>query len=400
MIIALALFVAIVIGGLVGMLVTYDAGYVMVHFGDWVVETSVWVALLTLLAVYLLMRAIAWSVGALLKGQIGLMQWRSGHRARTARQQTVRGLLLMAEGRWEEAKKVFLQGVSHVETPLINYLNAARAAHELGDAEERDGLLKRAHETTPGAKFAALLTQAEFQVKDGRFEQALAALLSLRKNAPKHRSVLKMLGQCYEALGDWQGLHDHLKELSDNKAVNEAEIRRLSQLVWQSKVVTEDDVAALWKKMPKRVRSDVALICLWVDSLVSKNLDNEAEQALQLALEQTWHEELVERYGLVGGDQAAAQLATAKGWLKNRSSDAVLHVALGRLSLRNEQFEEGREYFEAALRLEPSDTTYAELGRLCIALGDERRGADYLLRSVGGLPHLPRRTSAVGSSIA
>ena len=43
----------------------------------------------------------------------------------------------------------------------------------------------------------------------------------------------------------------------------------------------------------------------------------------------------------------------------------------------------------AALRLAPSDEVYSELGRLCVATGDERRGTDYLMRSLGGLPALP-----------
>ena len=395
MLILVAVIGAIVVGGLVGTLISYDAGYVMLHYGDWVIETSLWVLVLGLVLVYFFIRAILWLFRSLIRSQVGLLRWRSGRKARTARQQTVRGLLLMAEGRWEEAKKVFLQGVGHVETPLINYLNAARAAHELGHADERDGYLKRAHETTPGAKFAALLTQAEFHVKDQRFEQALATLLNLRKSAPKHKSVLAMLAICYEALGDWSSLHEHLKLLASQKVVSEEELKRLSRLVWRAKLSEERTVRELWRKMPKSVKADVSLMGLWADSLVTAGEPDLAEQVLRLALEHHWHEDLVRRYGLVQGTDSNQQLVTARGWLKNRPSDVTLQVALGRLSLCAEQFPEAREYFEAALRLEPSSEIYAELGRLCIALGDERRGADYLLQSVGGLPDLPQPTEPV-----
>ena len=394
-VVALALLAAIVIGGLVGMLVSYDPGYVMLHFGEWVIETSVWVAVLILVVFYLSVRGVVWLTRSLFKGQLSLVQWQSGRKARIARQQTVRGLLLMAEGRWEEAKKVFLKGVGHVETPLINYLNAARAAHELGDADERDAFLKRAHETTPGAKFAALLTQAEFQVKDGRFEQALAALLNLSKCAPKHKSVLAMLAQCYEALGDWGALHTHLKSLAKEKVVDEFELNRLSRLVWIFKLTNETNVEGTFKKMPKPIKSDLNLIDQWLDNLVASQHGDEAEALIRIVLDQQWNENLVIRYGLVGTTTVQKQIISARGWLKARPSDAELHVTLGRLYLRAEKFEEAREYFEGALRIQPSNEIYGELGRLCIALGDERRGADYLLQSVGGLPALPQPSEPV-----
>ncbi len=120
----------------------------------------------------------------------------------------------------------------------------------------------------------------------------------------------------------------------------------------------------------------------------------EAEEVVRFVLEHSWDEGLVLRYGLLTSD-ANKQLITARGWLKERPSDVALQITLGRLCLQTEQFAEAREYFEAALRLEPSNEVYGELGRLCIALGDERRGADYLLQSVGGLPDLPQPTSQV-----
>ena len=388
MVLALGLLLAIVIGALLGMLVNYDQGYVLLHFGDWAVETSVWVAAIFLVLTYVSIRVLSFFFRSLARGQFELVRWRSTRKVRQARNKTVRGLLLMTEGRWSEAKREFLAGVEHVETPLINYLHAARAAHEQGDKEQRDQLLRSAHQTNPEAKFAAMLLQAEFQLDDGANEQALASLLTLRKRVAKHGSVLAMLAKCYEALEDWQALHEVLPDLADQKGVDEDEIRRLSRLIWRAKVDGATEVGALWKSMPKSVRSDRELLLLWSDSLAAANQHSAAQEVLELGLEQDWHEDLVAAYGRLPAD-VSNQLVKAQSWLKSRPSDVALNVALGRLSLRNEQFEQGREYFEAALKLLPQSEVYAELGRLCIALGDERRGADYLLKSVRDLPDLP-----------
>lgn len=383
------LLLAIVIGALFGELVTQDPGYVLLSYGDTALETSLWVALLLLVASYFIVRLIIWGVRSLTRGQVVYGRWRTGRRLRNARQQTIRGLLLMAEGRWQEAKKTFLQGVAHIETPLINYLNAARAAHELGQPAERDAYLKRAHETTPGAKFAALLTQAEFQMNDSNYEQALATLLNLQKRAPKHTAVRVMLARCYAALQDWQACKPYLRELAEEKLLPQDELRQWSRQVWQDELRGARDIAKVWKQLPKPLKEDVSLLKAWADDLVLDHRSDDAEAALRLALNQIWSAELVERYGYLDSGDTQRQLLTTQDWAKSRPSDVDLLVAQGRLSLRASEFEKARDLFETALRIEPRDDIYGELGRLCIALGDERRGTDYLLKAQGGLPALP-----------
>jgi HemY protein len=386
---AFGILVAVVLGGVVGTLIVRDAGYVLIAYGDTVIETSIWVGLAALGLFYFLLRGISYVVSRTAKSQSQVMRWRSGRKTNAARRMTIRGMLFMAEGRWEEARKALVNAAEGVDMPLINYLQAARGAHELGESEERDRLLKLAHESTPGAKFAATLTQAEFQMSDGRYEQALAALLNLRKRAPKHTTVLAMLAACYEALGDWQALHEILAEVVERDAVSEVEVRRLSRLVWQFLLQEATSASAAWKKLPKSLKNDDALVQGWVAHLIEAGRDDDAEEVIGLALDQSWSLELIRQYGMLQGSEPARQLITAKKWAKSRPNDPELLVCLGRLSLRCESFPEAREYFDAALRLSPEPEVYAELGRLCIALGDERRGKDYLLRSVQTLPDLP-----------
>lgn len=388
----LAVFIAVALGGLVGTLMVRDPGYVLVAYADTVMEMSLWAAVLVLIGFYLVVRGIAFVIGRTTQGQTRVLRWRSGRKARAARSQTVRGLLVMTEGRWADAQKLLLGAAENVETPLINYLNAARAAHELGDNAGRDEYLKRAHETTPGAKFAVTLTQAEFNIHEGRYEQALASLLNLRNRAPKHGAVLGMLARCYEALGDWQALAQMLGDVRKNKALPEAEISRMERAVWQATLRGEESANAQWKKLPRALRTDTELMHQWVDYLVAQKRDNDAEQAIRHILSQTWDGGLARVYGEIESDEAARQLVVAQGWMKERPNDADVALTAGRLCLRNEKFEQAREYFETSLRLEATDVVYGELGRLCVALGDTRRGTEYLLRSLGDLADLPQPT--------
>lgn len=389
MIVAITILVAVVLGGLLGMWIVRDAGYVLISYGQQIIETSLWVALAGLVVVYLLLRGMAYIFHRLMSSQSQVMNWRSGRKANSARQLTVKGMLFMAEGRWRDGKKALLSAVPSVDTPLINYLQAARSAHELGDAAERDNLLKLAHESTPGAEFAATLTQAEFQMSDGRYEQALATLLTLRKRVPKQKTVLIMLTGCYEALADWQALHEVLPEAADRKAISEAEVRRLSRLVWESLLKGEEKISVLWRRLPRYLKEDHGLLQDWVEHLITNGRDDDAENVITLTLDQVWIPELVQRYGILKASDPERQFLVAQGWSKSRPNDPDLLLCLGRLSLLCEEFPQAREYFDAALRCSPSPDVYAELGRLCVALGDERRGKDYLLQSLSYLPDLP-----------
>jgi HemY protein len=373
-----AIFAALIVGGFIGTLVLSDPGYVLVSYADIVVETSLWIALIVVLLTYGIIRGIGVLFRMFSGGRGQLSQWHSSRKTHGARRELIRGLLLMAEGRWTDAKKLLMASVDRTDTPLINYLNAARAAHELKQSDERDELLRRAHEATPGARFAVTLTQAQFQMDDGQHEQALASLLTLRKRAPKHRTVLAMLAQCYEALQDWVELKGLLHELAKQDAVDEDELTRLAE-------------ATAWKQLPKAQRSNAKLIRDWVAALMAGQRGDAAEMAARLGLETFWDAELVVLYGKIQSAEKERQLVLAQTWAKARPNDAGLALTLGRLALLNEKFEQARDYFESSLRLAPTSEVYGELGRLCIALGDERRGTEYLLRAQSTtLPDLPQ----------
>lgn len=386
----LALFVAIALGGLVGTLLVRDPGYVLVAYADTVLETSLWVALLLLIAVYLVVRLISFAIRKGIQGQGRMMRWRSGRKVRAARLQTVRGLLVMAEGRWADAQKLLVGVAEDVDTPLINYLNAARAAHELGQIAERDGYLKRAHETTAGAKFAVTLTQAEFYIDDGQYEQALASLLILRKRAPKHGAVLAMLARCFEALGDWDALAQMMADLRKSKALSETEYATLERNLWSNLLNAAQPADNGWKKLPKALRTDEQLTTQWVQHLMAANRDDDAEYAIRRVLGVRWYSQLALWYGQLTTSDPSRQLVVAQNWFKERPNDANVALTAGRLSLRVEKFEQARDYFESSLRIHPSDEVYAELGRLLVALGDEHRGTEYLLKAQGHLPDLPQ----------
>ncbi|MCZ6658306.1 MAG: heme biosynthesis protein HemY [Gammaproteobacteria bacterium] len=388
------LIVAIVLGGLVGTLMVRDPGYLLVVYDRQAVETSLWFAAILLIGLYFVVRLLVFVTARLIQGKGSLSEWNRQRRAQGARVQTVQGLLLMAEGEWAEAKRLLLNAAARANTPLINYLNAARAAHELGLTEERDDLLRQAHETTPGSRFAVGLTQAQLQMAKAQWEQCLATLLQLRQESPKHPLVLRMLSTCYEELGDWPSLIKIAPDLKKIKLVDVDSLNAMQTLAWSKRLAEVDNIEALWKSVPKDLKRDPVLIEACVKRMLELEAPNAAEGVLRDGLNRGWNEVLVGLYGQVVTDSPEYQLVVAEGWLKQRPNDASLLLALGRISMMNSEWPKAREYLEASLRLQRSQEVYGELGRLCTALGETERGGEYLSRAYVNLPELPLPTSA------
>ena len=86
------------------------------------------------------------------------------------------------------------------------------------------------------------------------------------------------------------------------------------------------------------------------------------------------------------------QLLISEQWLKHRTNNPELLLALGRLSLRNELWGKAREYFETSLKLRRNRETLAELSRLNAHMGEEEASIKLLMQGLEtdhGLPDLP-----------
>ncbi len=386
--------VAVVLGGLIGTLVVRDPGYVLLSYGDMAFETSLWFALVLLALAYLILRFLFWLFTRTMASTGRFGSWLKRRKATKAQKQTVQGLLHMSEGQWAEARKVLTASAREVNTPLINYLTAARAAHELGDAEGRDELLRLAHESTPGSKFAVGLTQAELQKNAAQWEQSLATLLQLKSSSPRHPQVLTMLTQVYEELADWQALIELLPEVKKRKIFPDEAFADLQRRAWSARLGQAGSAAdGVWNDVPKDLKRSPQLVLAYARALIAgggdANAADKAEAAIRIALQQTWDDELVLLYGLATGADPERQLVVAEGWVKEKPNDPKLLLTLGRICLMNQAWPKAREYFETSLRLQRSPEVYGELGRLCVAMGDSERGGEYLSHATVALPALP-----------
>ena len=384
---ALLLCAVLVAGGLLGLFMARDPGYLVLAYDGAVLETSLWFGLLLLVAAYLAMRLLLLVFGRLLRGKGLFTAWR----ARAAQRQTNRGLLLLEQGDWPQAKRLLVNAASEVAAPAINFLNAARAAHELGALDERDALLDQAKQQDPLAAPAAGLAGADLRMAAGQWREALASLRELRALSPKHPRVLERLWQCHEALEDWQALIDLAPKLRKADVANAEALDAMERQAWRGRLANADGLK-VWEKRPKALKDDPDLALAAALGGQAAGDAAGAESLLREALGRHWRGDLVNLYGRIKSPAPDRQLATAEGWLKARPDDGDLLLAAGRLALMNAEWPKAQRYLEAALERSPNRECRAELGRLLMALGETARGGELLTQAAGppnGLPAVP-----------
>lgn len=389
--------IALLVGvGIVAVIET-DPGYVLVAYGKWTLESSLWIGLVLLLLLALVLFLMLRLVYRIVGGRRSLFSWLDARKVRNAQRLSTRGLISFTEGNWLTARRQLVRGAQFNEAPLVNYLLAAHASAQLQDTEKVDEYLRAASDAEPGADMAVKIATAELKLQAGEFDQVLAILDSSTRNFSRHPHVLHLLRQAYQGLHDWDKLFELLPQFRKHKLLDDEKLQQLEREVHVKQLERGDasleQLRANWQKVPKPLQRDVALVEAYVRSLVRLSDHDTAEDILLRTLRNDWQGALVRQLGVVQASDPLRQLGRAESLLPAHSDDACLLLCLGRLSMRAKLWGKAREYFESSYRLEHSAEICAELGRLLAGLGESTVAGAYfregLLLREDALPALP-----------
>ena len=365
-----------------------DPGYVAISIRGYLVETNVFVLLGAIALVVLAILIVAKLLAA--PRLIGEAAGR--YRAGRAGQKLTLGMIEVAEGNYAKGEKLLARAAGSSDAPLLNYLQAARAAHLQGQDERRDEWLKLAYENTPDAANAVLLTQAELQLDRGQHEQALATLRRLEENSREHSYALALLGRLYYRLEDWAMLADLLPRIEKQGRVNSATLDKWAIRVHREILNAAADGEAIdsaWRAVPKRIKSESDVLVAYFEALMRVGLPDRAEKELAARLKSDWRGPLVRLYGLIETVDNSKQLGRAEGWLDRHADDPDLLLATARLCLRNELWGKARSYLETVIGLRPSPEAYQEYGHLLNQLGEDDAAAQAFRDGLGMVAEAP-----------
>lgn len=289
-----------------------DPGYVVISFRGYLIEMSV--PVLASLAVLLVLGI--WLIRRIIVAPRRLGEAAGRYRSARSGQKMTRGMIAVAEGNFARGEKMLGRAASTSDSPLFNYLQAARAAHLQGRDERRDEWLRLAYKDTPEAANAVLLTQAEFQLDREQYEQALATLRRLEEDSKDHAHALALMGRLYFRLEDWSALAGILPRLRKSTQIKPDTLDKWTVRVHREALDAAADAEVLdqnWKGIKRGLKADPTLLEAYYKGLMRVGLHDRAEKELGNALKSNWRGPLVRLFGLVEATDTTRQLKTRRG---------------------------------------------------------------------------------------
>ncbi|MCY4013852.1 MAG: hypothetical protein OXG82_14185 [Gammaproteobacteria bacterium] len=384
---------ALAVGGLLAAAMLHDPGYVLVAYGGITLETSLWLALGALVALWLTVAVVASLIRRSRAGGTRLAGWVRLRRSTAVRTRSVQGAMLLAEQRWRDAEQVLLEAAEKGDAGLADYLGAARAANAGNRFEQRDRILDQAKTALPEASFAVDLVRSELQQQGGQWRRSVATLEALRGQAPRHPVVLMRLFGAHKALADWQAVADLANALPTEAG---ADLDTVQVAVWRARLGSSQHsgdsslhVRNTWKAMPKRLHDNEELLLEYAELAAP----TDAEAALRQGLQRHWRASWVRRYGTLAGD-VAKRRKEAGSWLAAHPGDADLQLTLGRLAVADGDVDQARTHFEASLQARRDAETLVELAGLADESGDQALANGYYREALENSRALSARAQA------
>ena len=286
------------------------------------------------------------------------------------------------------------------ESPVVNYLVAARAADLQDAVTRRDDWLAQAQQVSPEERAPALITLAEMQMRRGQHEAALTTLEQLDASGDLNSRGLELMARLAQKLGRGELLRNLGPRLRNAKELPEAQVNELlaqAELEELRAAGARGDPAAVeaaWNALPRNARRLPQAIVLHARARMDGDQQAEAERELRELIEETGDAVALRLYGELVLPDPLAPLERAEGWLRKRPEDPELLATCARLCLTADLIGKARSYLEASLARRPN----AELALLLADLHDQSREhglavkvlRDALARSAGRRPGPPR----------
>lgn len=384
-----------------------DPGYILIAYQKWTIEMPIWFTLLSLLVIFFLLHFLLRFIHYLGEIPRRISQKMVLFNLKRGYHHTTQGFLELMDGQWGKAEKHLAKALNYNhQAPLINYLAAAKAAQELHADERREYYLQQAQLHYPKAKLAVQLAQAQLQLANNQFEQALATLKNLHEAHPSHPHIIKLLQTLYVRFHEWEHLQLLLPTIKKYNLLAKTELAQLTLQTYSGILKKSGQqnefthLETVWNNFPRTIKKEPVLIEQYGALLLEQEKIAQAQQLLRAALNQNWQNvtvfrNLVRLYGktieplsinqkpisyLEHGTKKTSddkQLQYLEYWLTKYPQDAVLLLTLGRICKHKQLWGKAKIYLRNSAAIEENPYTYLELAQLAEQLGEQQEANDY-----------------------
>jgi HemY protein len=378
---------------LIGLLIIKDPGYVLLAYQQWTVEMPLWLAILGLLITIVLLRFILRLLGNIIHFKRNATRWYQQRRREKVRRYMNKGMLAYTLNDWSQAEQYLGKAITQANSPLVNYLAAAKAAQRQHAEARRDQYLAKASAAHPEAQLIIQFIKAQAQLAEHRYSAALITLNHLPADQRQHPRILALLLQIHQAQGDWQRCAQLLPAIKTKRALTDAAYQRTELMIMQQllrQAAAADDqggrLTRVWQTLSASLQREPLLVAEYVHGLHQYQDMDSAEQCLRASIKyHPANNVLIRLYGLTRSSHLAKQFSIAKDWFDTNPNNAIILLTLGRLAKYNKLWGQAREYLIESLELLPQADTYLELADLLDHLGETTLAHQYYR---DGLAHI------------
>ncbi len=366
-------FILLLVSVYMGIAISEVSNYVLITYDHWVIESSLWVALLVILIVFIFCYLILRLVGKSLRIGRHYRLWKKSYRERRAQVLTQSGLCQLAEGQWKKAEEQLIKAAKLSRKPLIRYLGAASAANARHLFDKRDSYLRLAHNNDRQAAVAIGLTQARLQLDSEQWEQALSTLQHLNQVSPHHGYILKLLLEVNVRLRQWEMAYDLLQPVKKYKALSHKAYEKYADdicfaMLKKMSKTGLDQLQVFWQSLAKTQR-DERFTVAYVDGLIHYQQDELAMQLIVAYMKRHWSSALIQQFSRLSCN-VDKQIRLAENWLVQHPQDAGLLLTLGKLCIRQQLWGKAKDYLLRSIQQVPSIAAYTELANVYRSLNE------------------------------
>ena len=284
---SLYLVCSLVLGAVLVNAISQDPGYLLVTWGDWQVETSVWLALTALMLSLLLLWFVLRALRTTLRVPRAMRRWLGIRSARGAQRRADKGFTAFFEGHWDVAEKALKKGGAPDEQTILHPLYAALAALHRGESARALMLLEQAE--TEGSAPASLIALAriECHLKAGATDEAERSLEQLSNSDRKTPRAKALRAELAFLQRDWQPLIELLPDVRRARTAPDEQIQVWEREGWIGLLTQADDVVPVWKRAPDALKAPgQPLWPLLLDILQQGTQTDALQKVLQERLQQ------------------------------------------------------------------------------------------------------------------
>lgn len=398
-----ALF-SLLVGAVFYALLGNEPGYLLLSWRTWVIETSLLMGVLLLLALFIVLLTLHQVVllfRPLWRGTSPARQQQAADRA------TLGGLRKLAHGNEAVAYKELIDGAKHATSPLLNYLGALLAAGQLGNEVGVSFTLRKAENLAGDQQLPVGLIKAALLIRAGSLTSARTLLLQLYQHHGAKPVLLIMLRDVLLRLEDWDKLAELLPALSASPVQDEIDINalRLQIVIGRLRVFDTsrgivENLEAIRDSLPPEQRRHERVMNVYIRQLLALGEHERAQTAIIHCLRNQWSDALLRLSAYIEAPDPAPLRALLEKLLQSFPGNALLLLSLARVCIRQQALEKAKRHLEAAVVLS-SDAALAaeikvELGRLLEHLGERdnsqayyRQAMNYYARALPDFAGLP-----------